>query len=185
MKKIALIAILILILLIVILAFGNQKEDPKEESISLKEVSPFVYCYIPYKGPYTEIENVIGQLMQTSQSQNIFPGGPLIGIYYNSPEVVKPEDLEWEIGFPITPQATPMAPLEKKQWAFPQVVTASHVGSYEQIGETIAKIFEWMKENNLEQTGPLLERYLTMPTSETKPEDLKTEVWIPCQEKKK
>jgi len=185
MKKIALISILLLTIFIFALAFGSQKESPKEESISLKEVSPFIYCCIPHKGPFTEIEKIIGQLMQASQSQNVFPGGALIGIYYNSPEEVKPEDLEWEIGFPVTPQVTPQAPLEKKQWSLTQVASAFHLGPYEKTGETITKIYEWMKENNLVQNGPVLERYLTMPTPETKPEDLKSEIWIPCQEQKK
>jgi AraC family transcriptional regulator len=184
-KKIALIAILLLIIFTLVLAFGDQKETQKAELIELQEVSPFTYCCIPHKGPFTEIEKVIGQLMQATKSQNIFPGGPMIGVYYNSPEEVKPEDLEWEIGFPVTPQVVPLAPLEKKQWTFTQVASAFHIGPYEKTGETIAKIYEWMKANHRVQSGPLLERYLTMPTPETKPEDLKTEIWVPCQEKKK
>lgn len=166
------------------LAYGNQKESAEEKAISLKEVSPFAYCCIRYKGPYSEIEKIIGQLMQISKSQNIFPGGPLIGIYYNSPEEVKPEDLEWEIGFPVTPQVVPQAPLEKKEWSFTLVVSAIHIGPYEKTGETITKIFEWMKANDIIQSGPLMEKYLTMPTPETKPEEYKTEIWIPSQKKK-
>lgn len=185
MKKIVLISILLLTIFILALAFGNQKESPKEESIALKEVSPFTYCCIPHKGPFTEIEKIIGQLMQATKSQNIFPGGPMIGVYYNSPEKVKPEDLEWEIGFPVTPQATPQAPLEKKQWTFTKIVSALHIGPYEKTGETVIKINEWMKAHNLVHSGPVLEKYLTMPTPETKPEDLKTEIWVPCQEQKK
>lgn len=165
------------------LAFGNQKKSSEEKSIALKEVSPFTYCSIQHKGPYTEIEKIIGQLMQASQSQNIFPAGPLIGIYYNSPDEVKPEDLEWEIGFPVTVQVVPQAPLEKKQWNFTAVVSALHTGPYEKTGETVSKIIDWMEANGLVPSGPVLERYLSMPS--IKPENQKVEIWMPCQKKKK
>lgn len=182
MKKISLT--LLLTIFIVCLATGNQKENTEKKAISLKEVSSFTYCSIRHKGPYTEIEQIIRQLMHISQSQNIFPGGPLFGIYYNSPDEVTQEDLEWEIGFPVTPQVMPQAPLEKKQWNFTLVVSTFHIGPYEKTGETISKIFEWMEANGLVQSGPLLEKYLTMPTPDTKPEDLKSEIWIPCQKQK-
>ncbi|UCC38342.1 MAG: GyrI-like domain-containing protein [Candidatus Aminicenantes bacterium] len=153
--------------------------------VSIKEISPFVYCCIPHKGPFTEIENVIKMLMSISQNQRIYPAGPLMGIYHNSPDEVKPEELEWEIGFPITPQAVPLEPLEKKQWDFTLVATALHTGPYEKTGETILKILEWMKTNNYIPAGPVLERYLDMSPSSVPPEKLRTEVWIPCKKKQK
>ena len=159
----------------------NISFNLNQSAIELKEVTPFIYCSIRHKGPYSDIETIIRQLMMASRNQNIFPAGPLIGVYYNTPDQVKPANLEWEIGFPITPQVLPQPPLEKKQWNFTLVVSTVHVGPYEKTGETIAKMQEWMKANNLAPSGPLLERYLTMPTPETKPENLKTEIWIPCQ----
>lgn len=42
---------------------------------------------------------------------------------------------------------------------------------------------EWMQDNKLVQSGPMLERYLTMPGPNTKPEDMKSEIWIPCRKK--
>jgi effector-binding domain-containing protein len=149
--------------------------------IKAKEVSPFSYCCITHKGPFTEIENVIGRLMQATQSQNIFPTGAMIGVYYNSPDEVKPENLEWEMGFPISAQVNIPAPLKKKRWTYTAVVSAVHKGAYEETGKTIAKMSEWMQEKGLVQAGPLLERYLTMPTPQTKPEDLRSEIWIPYQ----
>ncbi len=54
-------------------------------------------------------------------------------------------------------------------------------GMVAEAGKTISKMFEWMQANKLMPAGPVLERYLTMPTPDTKPEDLKSEIWIPCQ----
>lgn len=160
-------------------------ETPDTAAVSIKKISPFAYCCIPHKGPFTEIENVIKMLMGTSQSQRIYPAGPLIGIYYNSPDEVKPEELQWEIGFPITPQAVPLEPLEKKQWNFTLVATALHTGPYEKTGETILKILEWMKASHYVPAGPVLERYLDMTPSSVPPEKLRTEIWIPCKIREK
>ncbi len=166
-------------------ALNTQEEAPEKKFASVKEVSPFSYCCIPHKGPFTEIEGVIGQLMKAIQEQKIAPAGPMIGVYYNSPDMVKPEELEWEMGFPVSAKIKVQPPLEKKEWKSTLVVSAVHKGAYEETGKTYSKMFEWMKENKLTPAGPVLERALNMPTPDTKPEDLRTEVWIPCKKVEK
>ncbi len=123
---------------------NTQEETPEKKFASVKEVSPFSYCCISHKGPFTEIEGVIGQLMQAIQEQKIAPAGPMIGVYYNGPDMVKPEELEWEMGFPVSSKVEVKAPLEKKEWKFTQVVSAVHKDPYEEIEKTISKMFEWM-----------------------------------------
>ena len=70
------------------------------------------------------------QLMKAIQEQNISPAGAMIGIYYNSPDEVKPEDLKWGMGFPVSLQAVVGTPLEKKQWEFTLVASAIHRDPY-------------------------------------------------------
>jgi len=82
-------------------AINNQEQTSEKEPISLKEVSSLSYCCIPHKGPFAEIEKIVMQLMKAIQEQNISPAGTMIGIYYSSPDEVKPEDLKWEMGFPL------------------------------------------------------------------------------------
>ncbi len=166
-------------------ALYTQEEAPEKKFASVKEVSPFSYCCIPHKGPFTDIEGIIGQLMQAIQEQKVAPAGPMIGVYYNSPYMVKPEELEWEMGFPVSSKTEVKAPLEKKEWKSTLVVSAIHKGAYEEVAKTYYKMLEWIKENKLTLAGPALERYLTTPTPDTKPEDLRSEIWIPCQKGKK
>jgi effector-binding domain-containing protein len=153
------------------------------QAVTLQPVEAFVYFCIHHKGPFTEVQEVIGKLMQEAASQNIIPAGALIGVYHNNPAEVKPEDLEWEMGFPVTEQALVQPPLERREWNFTQVAASLHKGSYETTGETVGKILEWMESNGYSQAGPILERYLDMNPSEVKPEDLKTEIWIPVKKK--
>jgi effector-binding domain-containing protein len=147
--------------------------------IEIKTVQPFSYCCIHHYGPFTEIQNVIAQLYSSIQGQNIPPAGALVGVYYNSPEDTDPQDLEWDMGFPCGSHVSPLQPLLRKVWSFTQVATAIHSGSFESTGETYLLIFEWLAANGMEPDGPMLERYLTMPTPDTSPEDMRTEIWVP------
>ena len=181
-KTISLLALAIFLSAITVSpALNTQEKAPEKEFVKVKEVSLFSYCCIPHKGPFTDIEGIIGQLMQAIQEQKIAPAGTMIGVFYNNPEMVKPEDLVWEMGFPVSHQVEVKAPLEKKQWKFTPVLSAVHKGPYEETGKTYNKMFHWMQENKLTQIGPVLERYLNMPTPDTKPEDLRSELWVPFQ----
>lgn len=166
-------------------ALNTQEETQEKKFVSVKEVSPFSYCCIPHKGPFTEIEGVIMQLTHAVQEQKIAPAGPMFGIYYNSPDIVKPEELKWEMGFPVSANVEVKAPLEKKEWKYTLVASAIHKGPYEETGKTYSKMFEWMQANKLMPAGPVLERFLTMPTPDTKPEDLRAEIWAPCKKVEK
>lgn len=152
-----------------------------DTEISTKDVSPFTYCSMRHKGPYSQFEPAIRSLMQNIQRQNVQPAGPLLGIFYNSPQDTEPQNLEWEVGFPITPQSLVQLPLEKKQWSHTFVVSAVHVGSYETTQETYTQMFEWMETRHLTPKGPVLERYINMPGQTGSGGEARTEIWIPCQ----
>jgi effector-binding domain-containing protein len=183
MKKSSIVAWFVFSAFLIAAPFFLQGMALPDEAIELKEIEPFVYCCLAHKGPYTDIETVIGRLMEAMQNQGIPPMGPMVGVYYNSPAMVKPEELQWEIGFPVTEQASPQAPLDKKEWNFKQVVAGLHIGPYEKTGETIVKMIEWMTAQGLMPVGPILEKYGDADPATVKPEELKTEVWIPCRKK--
>jgi effector-binding domain-containing protein len=160
----------------------SVQEAPGEEEITIKEVTSFTYVCLPHKGSFADMPEVIGRMWQHTRQQNIFPTmGAMIGVYYSTPDLVAAEELEWEIGFPITPQTLVQAPLEKKQWIFTSVISIIHTGPYDTIGETYTKIKEWMENNNYLHTGPILERYLSNP-SQVSLGAQQTEIWVPFKE---
>ncbi len=150
-------------------------------SPSVIKVTPFAYVCIPHQGPYSAVQDVIAALMAASQSQNIHPAGLMFGVYYNSPMEVKPEELVWEVGFPVTAQAVPEAPLVKKVWEYKEVARAIHVGPYDKVGDTIMKLGEWFVSQGYKPDGPVFERYLDMNPNQTDPAKLRTEVWVPIK----
>jgi AraC family transcriptional regulator len=165
-------------ILLTLAAVGHGFQDNTVPA--LKEIEPFAYCAIAHQGPISDISGVIGQLIQEMQGQNLFSAirGPMVGIYYDDPSQTDAADLSWEVGFIVTAQAAPEAPLIKKVWDHPTVASIIHVGPYGKNGETIGRLVAWMKAGGYVADGPLLERYLNNPM-QVKPEELRTEIWIP------
>ena len=160
-------------------SFGQETDQTFAPAVI--NVTPFAYICIPHQGPYTDIDDVISALMAESQSQNIYPTGPLFGVYLNSPSEARPEELLWEIGFPVTPQALPQVPLIKKVWEKTEVARVIYVGPYEKVGDTIMKLGEWIVSQGYKPDGPVFERYLDMNPNQTDPAKLRTEIWIPVR----
>ena len=69
MKKFAFVSVLCMTISIFVLAGVSHKPASAEEAVSVQEVTPFVYVCISHKGPFSEIENIIGQLMMSSKNQ--------------------------------------------------------------------------------------------------------------------
>lgn len=169
--------------LIVLIAASSAAAQ--DFAVSVKDVEPFPYCAVAHKGPYSDMGTVIGEIIGAMQAQGLFPQvrGPMVGVYYNSPGDTKPEDLSWEAGFVITAQATPQPPLVKKVWEHRTVAVAMHAGPYEKIGASLEKVMAWLASHGYEIDGPVLERYLDRNPMAVKPEELRTEIWVPCRKK--
>jgi len=154
-------------------------------AVTIKTVEPFPYCAIDHKGPYTDMEEVIGKLMGAMQAQGLLPEirGPMVGVYHNSPVGTAPGDLSWEIGFVVMAQSTMQPPLARRFWEHRTVAVATHIGPYDAGGATVVKIMDWLDAQGYEADGPVLERYLDQNPAAVKPEDLRTEIWVPCRKK--
>ena len=178
------------LIMIVIMVFTftqhliSEEAASGETEVEVKEVDPFVFCSIRHTGPFSEIEQIINNLIATMQSQNVHPQGPMFGIYHTIPGPNPQENMkmEWEIGFPITEQTLVQAPLERNIWNYTTVATAIHTGPYEETGEAITDIFEWMQANGYDKIGPVLEKYLETGTPDAQASK-KTEIWIPCKKR--
>jgi effector-binding domain-containing protein len=167
----------------VLVALAAAGQGFQDETVpSLKDIEPFAYCVVEHTGPLSEVSAVVGQLIGEMQDQNLFSAiqGPMVGVYPLESMSMDPGDLSWELGFIVTAQTEPQAPLIKKVWEYPTVAAVIHIGPYEKVGATIDKLMAWMKAEGCTAEGPLLERYLNNPM-QVKPEDLRTEIWIPCR----
>ncbi len=168
---------------VLVLACGAGAAPGQDIKVTIQQVEPFPYVCLPASGGFEKIEDIIGQMWQSMQEQNIFPMGGMIGVFHSDPSKVEAKDLKWEVGFPVSEQTSPLEPLEKKQWVFPTVASAMHVGPYDKTGETLTKMYEWIEANGYEAAGPILERYTDMDPAKVDPNALQTEIWIPVKKK--
>jgi effector-binding domain-containing protein len=167
----------------VLLGWSRPAPGLQTVPINVQKIEPFAYFCVRVKGPFSQINDVIGKLTLEAQAQSAIPTGPLMAVYYNNPAEVGEKDLDWEVGFPVSPQQMIQPPLLLKTWDFTQVAGGLHQGPYEKAGETIDKILQWMDEHGYAPAGPVMERFLDMNPSELKPQDLRTEIWIPFKKK--
>jgi len=158
------------------LAFGQE--------VKILDSTPFSYAGLSCSGSYEQIAAKMGQFIQEFFKQKLTPAGAPFGLYLNSPEEVKTEDLKWEIGFPVAKEAAVAEPLRKGEYGFRKVASAIHAGPYDKVSETYAKMLKFIAANGYRAAGPILERYLNNPM-QVKPEDLKTEIIIPVEPVKK
>ena len=157
--------------------------------VELKKIEPFVYVSLRHKGPLSEIEDVINDLITTIQSLAVNPQGPMIGIFHTILGPDDPEDMEmeWEVGFPIAEHTYIQAreeiktKLERKVWGHSLVASAKYSGPYQEMGEAITDIFQWMESEGYDKAGPVLTTFLEAGTPDAPPSELKGEIWIPCK----
>ena len=170
-----------LVALLLTPGYGAVQAQAGTPKIAILELQPFTYVCIPQRGPITDIAAAIGALMQAMGSQRLFPPtGPMMGVYYTAPGGAQAE-MTWEIGFPVSAQASAQKPLEKKNWTFTTVASAMHVGPYDQTAALFPKIISWLAVQGYAPAGPVVERYLDMNPNLAKPEELRTEIWVPCR----
>jgi effector-binding domain-containing protein len=149
--------------------------------VAVKELEPFSYCCVSHKGAFGDMGSVLNDLIAIMQSQRLTPSGDLIAVYHINPTQGIAENVEYEVGFPITAQLFPQPPLQKKEWNHVMVAAAEHRGTYDTTDDTIDQILDWMEANRYTQDGPILGRFLVIPTHDVSPANLRTEIWIPIK----
>jgi AraC family transcriptional regulator len=153
------------------------------QEIQIKQIAPFSYAYLECSGTYRQIPAKIGMFMQEFFKQKLQPTGEFFGLYLNSPQQVKEEELKWQVGFPVAREAPVSSPLEKGGFTHTQVAACLYIGPYETVGSAYGRIFEFIENNGYETAGPIMEKYLDQNPQAVKPSDLKTEINVPVQKK--
>ena len=136
---------------------------------------------IPHKGPYHEINRAFEKLGATIAARGLFPQvGQMIGVYYDSPADIAPQDLRSHAGFVVTPETPIDSPLEAVPLPAGRCAVLTFKGPYVGLmagytellgvwlpgsGETVADV-------------PMFEICLNSPM-DTAPDDLLTEICLP------
>ena len=148
--------------------------------ITEKRIKEEKVAYIPHMGSYDKIPELIGEVAQWLIEKDFKMTGLVYGTYFNTPEEVSEDKLQYEIGFGFEGKVTTMqeGKIGIKEIPEHTVLAAMHKGPYTEVGPVIHAVIDYAVENDYDIVGPISEAYLNDPL-ETPVEELLTEVRIP------
>jgi len=139
-------------------------------------------AYIHYKGPYEDIPILLGEVVGFVMARGMMIMGPPFGVYFNSPQEVPVEKLQFEVGIPFKGETEEEGRVKIKTEPEQLVLYTVYKGPYSEAGKAIGALAEYAYKNGYEIIGPPKETYLSDP-NETPESDLLTEMCFPVMKK--
>ena len=160
------------------------KNNNNSENIPIKliRVKSEIVAYIPFIGSYDNIPKLMQEVGEWLMGKKLEMTGLVYGTYFNTPEEVSEDKLQYEIGFGFKGNAEPEDKIGIKEIPEHTVLAAMHKGPYTEIGPVIHAVIDYAVENNYDIVGPISEAYFNDPMV-TPEEELLTEVRIPVIKK--
>ena len=160
----------------------------KHVAMYLKNTEPRVVACMKHQGSFNDIPAVVTKLVEEVKKGEHLQAGPVMIVYFNSPQNVAESELLWEVLIPVAKPGG-LGSRDNDELGFKvfdsmYVAYTYHVGPYEKVGDTYAQAFEWIEKNKYPLSGFPVEVYWS--DDETTPADkLVTEVWLPVKEREK
>jgi len=185
MRRVAALAMVVAVVCFAACALADTKGAPAR--VQVKKTEPRTVAAMKHKGPFTDLQSVITKLQHDIQAGGYLAAGPVMCLFYNSPENTAAKDLEWQVLIPVVnPGQFGKAEYDQMGFQFSDVANVAyvyHVGPYEKINESYQVLFDWAKRNGYKVQGYPVEVYWSDPTVIPK-EKLVTEVWMPVEERR-
>jgi AraC family transcriptional regulator len=167
---------------------AEEGSAEKHVAMYLKNTEPRVVASMKHQGSFDDIPAVVGKLVDAVEKGDHLQAGPVMIVYFNSPQNVPESELSWEVLIPVVSPGS-LAGNENDKVGFKvfesmYVAYTYHVGPYEKVGDTYAQAFDWIEKNNYPLAGFPVEVYWS--DDKTTPKDkLVTEIWLPVKEREK
>jgi effector-binding domain-containing protein len=184
--KIAILILLLAAFSMVASVYAEDKGQPATK-ILIKKTEPRTVAVMKHKGPFTDISTVMPKLIGEVDRGGYAVAGPVMCMFFNSPENTAQADLLWEVMIPVAyPGPLGQAQLDRMTFQYSDVATVAytyHIGPYEKINDTYKLLFDWARRNQYKTEGNPVDIYWS-DQAKTPKEKLVTEVWLPVEEKK-
>ncbi|WP_166872719.1 GyrI-like domain-containing protein [Salinibacterium sp. ZJ450] len=109
------------------------------------------------------------------QEQGAEVAGPPVAVYRGDPE----HGFDVLAGFPVAGAVARSPGLEVEELPAGPAVAIIHIGSYDSMTETYAKVTAWMQDQKLTPAEPMWEDYLTGPDANPDPATWRTRIVFP------
>jgi len=151
----------------------------------IKELKGQQVIYVSSVGPYSGqgTEDAWNKVCEFAEKKKLFGyKTAFIGISHDDPEVTEAEKLRYDACVVISKDIKPEGEVGVKIVAGGKYAMFLHKGPYSGFQEVYNYIYgAWLQESGSElREQPCFEKYLNSP-DKTKPENLKTEIYIPIQ----
>jgi AraC family transcriptional regulator len=138
---------------------------------------------VEHRGAYNRIGEAFGKLGEIAGPAGLFvPNSRMIGVYYDDPDATPESELRSKAGVTVSDSAKLPPGLTEVRIPAGRVARATHIGGYEGLNETWARLTgEWLEQSGQRMgEGVSYEIYLNTPM-DTPKEKLRTELYIPLQ----
>lgn len=133
--------------------------------VQVKQIEPFRYAALEMIGDYEQHQQAFPKLYELAISQNLGYAIEVFGVYFNDPSQVPVEQLKWELGFELSEGQTVKEPLVEKKWEYTQIATITYTGPFtDEMGSAMEALFTWVMSNGYSPAGPMVQKYVVMPT---------------------
>ncbi|MDE2886917.1 MAG: GyrI-like domain-containing protein [Gemmatimonadota bacterium] len=128
-----------------------------------------------------EIKQVIGalfgEIMEYFTRNGLAPAGMPLTIYHE----MDADRLEMECGMPVASPVEGTERVRPGELPAGKVATVTHMGPYEQLGQTWSALMKWMEEEDLQAAGAPWEVYVTDPGEEPDQSKWRTDIFFPIR----
>jgi len=163
---------------------GNKMKKPK-----IVELEPIEVLYVRKEGAYDKAaEKAWEVLMGFAYQQKIKlkknlmgKSALMFGIGHDNPNIINKNRLRYDACISLDDKTVePKGEILKKTINGGKYATFIHKGAYENLISTYDVIGEWIVESAINLADkPMFEKYLNRDPRRTKPENLKTEIYVP------
>lgn len=166
-----------------VIAHERGQKGAGAMEVRIEEMAPARVAYVRHVGPYTGAGEAWSTLMKWGWSKMVFGKAQTFGMCWDDPEVTAPEKIRYDACMVVGDKAKVKGDVQLQDVPGGTFCVALHEGAYERLGETYAGLCAAVCGGEVGgrrwRLGdpPSLERYLNDPRK-TKPEDLRTEVWM-------
>jgi len=150
--------------------------------IGEKKIGKRQVASITYNGSYEEVPVLMGEIVGFIMAKGLQMMGPPFGVYFNSPNEVSVEELQYEVGMPFVGEAEEEGRVKIKTEPEQLVLSTVYKGPYSECGTAIGALAEHAYKNGYEIIGPPMETYISDP-NETPESELLTEMCFPVVKK--
>ncbi len=142
----------------------------------LVTVEPVTTAVVKATIPSTEVTNFFdrsfGVLGGALAAQGVTPAGPAFALYHGVPD----ETMDLEVGYPTDRAIEPDGAVEAGGLPGGRVARVVHAGSFDGLIDAWQRLGAWIGEQGLTRGQPYWEVYLTEPSPDMDPADLRTEL---------